>query len=152
MIFVIIACAIAWKYISGRPTQKILRIAIIGIIVTGLTTAFAVSLPITDIPMGSEQELRVMPPTAFPLTMQQYRDYDTDKFSYRIVIGWPDGIPIFQGITYDDQSEYIHLAHLSTGILLGGYMIVGLVSVLLVIYLVEIRKAKTEGAETNTGS
>ena len=152
MILVIVACFLAWRYFSNGPTQKIMRIAIVGLIMTGITTAIAASLPITEVPIGSTQELRVMPPTAFPFTMQQYRDYDSNQFYYRIVLGWPDGIPIFKGTTQDDQSEYIHLAHLNTGILLGEYMLVGLVSILAVVSLFEARKVKTRDVKTTAAA
>ena len=150
MIFVIIACAIAWKYVDGNPVQKTLRIALVGFVVAGISTVLAASLPITEITLGSDQELRVMPPTAFPLTTQQYRDYDTSQFYYRIVIGWPNGVPIFKSVTMDDQSEFIHLAHLNTGILLGEYMMAGLVGILAIIYLFEVRRIKSGSKKPET--
>ena len=152
MILVIVACFLAWRYFSNEPIQKILRIAVVGLIMTGITTAVATSLPITEVSLGPTQELRVMPPTAFPFTMQQYRDYDSNQFYYRIVLGWPDGIQIYKGITQDDQSEYIHLAHLNTGILLGEYMLVGLVSILAVVSLFEARKVKTRDVKTTAAA
>jgi len=152
MILVIVACFLAWRYFSNEPIQKILRIAVVGLIMTGITTAVATSLPITEVSLGPTQELRVMPPTAFPFTMQQYRDYDSNQFYYRIVLGWPDGIQIYKGITQDDQSEYIHLAHLNTGILLGEYMFLGLVSILAVVSLLKARKVKTEDAKTTVAA
>ena len=121
-----------------------LRTAIVGILITGITVAAAASLPIIEIPTGSDQELRVMPPTAYPFTMQQYRDYNTDQFYYRIVLGWPDGIPLYQGATMDDQSEYIHLAHLGAGVLLGLYMTAGLCVLLILAYLVGYEMLKKQ--------
>jgi len=62
------------------------------------------SIPVVEIPTGPNQEFRMMPPTAFPFTMQQYRDYDSNQFYYRIVIGWPTGIPIYEwGIENDTR-------------------------------------------------
>lgn len=112
----------------------------------------AASLPVTEISTGSNQELRVMPPAAFPFTIQQYRDYDTNQFNYRIVIGWPDGIPIYESVTMDDQSEFIHLAHLSAGLLLGIYQLVGLAALLIVIYLFDRRRLNTEITQPSASS
>ncbi len=152
LIFVIITCALAWKYFSSGSNQKMLRITIVGIIIAGVTTAVAASLPVTEISTGSNQELRVMPPAAFPFTIQQYRDYDTNQFNYRIVIGWPDGIPIYESVTMDDQSEFIHLAHLSAGLLLGIYQLVGLAALLIVIYLFDRRRLNTEITQPSASS
>ncbi|TFG32820.1 hypothetical protein EU527_09320 [Candidatus Thorarchaeota archaeon] len=144
MLFVVIACVFAWLRLNGNTSQKLIRIALIGIVISGITVVLSASIPIISVPLGTEQELRVMPPTTFPLTMQQYRDYDADLFYYRIVLGWPDGLPVFEGVPFDDQSEFILRAHLNTGILLGGYMIAGLATLLVIIYLLELRKQKIE--------
>lgn len=53
----------------------------------------------------------------------------------------------YEGIALDDQSEHIHLAHLSTRILVGVYMFAGLVALSAVIYIAERRRAKSKEAQ-----
>ncbi len=140
MIVVAFACIFVWKHRRGNIAKRLDVLVAVAVLVTGLTFITAVFPPIVEIPTGPNQELRVMPPTAFPFTMQQYRDYDSDQFNYRIVIGWPDGVPIFEGVTTDDQSEFIHLAHFYTAMILGAYMVVGLTVILTIVYLFALRR------------
>ncbi len=114
--------------------------ALIAVIITALTAITAGSFPIVEISTGSNQELRVMPPTAFPFTMQQYRDYDTSQFYYRIVVGWPNGFPLYEGMAVDDQSEFILRTHLYIALLLGEDISAGLMISLSVLFLLEKRR------------
>ncbi len=143
MIFVVLACIIAWNRPNKTIVNKALRITIIAVLVTGLVAITAGSFPIVEIPTGSNQELRVMPPTAYPFTVQQSRNYDTNQFSYRIVIGWPDGLPIFQSLAMDDQSEFIHLTHLYFAVLLGEYIVTGSLMVIAgLVFIEQLRRIK----------
>ena len=137
MIFVAIVCLLVWKSVQGERKSRLIRVGVVGVLITGLVAITAASLPMMEIPTGPDQELRVMPPAGFPFTMQQFRDYDTNQFTYRIVLGWPDGIPLFEGMLTDDQSEYIHLAHLVTAEILTVYLLIGTVIVLGSIYILE---------------
>jgi len=128
---------LAWKSIQGEGRKKFIYIGIVGILITGLVTIAAGSLPVVTVSTGVDQELRVMPPAGFPFTMQQYRNYDTNQFNYRIVLGWPDGFPIFESVLTDDQSEFIHIAHLVTATYLGLYLFSSLVVILGLIYIFE---------------
>jgi len=133
------------KGLSGNIAKRVDVLVAIVAIVTGMTIITAASIPIVAISTGPNQELRVMPPTAFPITMQQYRDYDLGQFYYRIVIGWPDGIPIYEGVENYDQSEFIHLAHLNTAMLLGAYEIAGVMAILVIVYIFILRNQSKEG-------
>lgn len=119
--------------------------AIVAILITGLTAATAGSIPVIEISTGPNQELRVMPPTAYPFTMQQHRNYDTNQFYYRIVIGWPDGLPIYEGLEVDDQSEFIHQTHFYIAILLGEDISAGLMMSLSVLFFFEKRRNRENG-------
>ena len=128
--------------IPGEGRKKIIQIATIGILATGILTTAAASLPIVTVSTGVNQELRVMPPTEFPLTMQQYRDYDTHQFNYRIVLGWPDGFPIYESMLIDDQSEFIHITHIVAAAFLGIYQFTSLMVIIGLIYILESQKGK----------
>ncbi len=121
---VVLACLGAWSRLGGSRTKRAYETLFVGVLMAGMTAFTATSIPIIEIPIGPEQELRVMPPTAFPFTIQQHRDYDTNQFYYRIVIGWPDGIQIFRTVATDDQSEFIHWTHFGMMVILGLYMLV----------------------------
>lgn len=123
MILIVLACLGAWSRLGESRTKRAYAALFAGVLVAGMTTFTAASVPILEIPIGPEQELRVMPPTAFPFTIQQHRDYDTNQFYYRIVIGWPDGIQIFRTVATDDQSEFIHWTHFGMMVILGLYML-----------------------------
>lgn len=150
MIIVALACYLVWKQERGNIAKRIDVLVAVAVLVTGLTFITAVSPPIVEIPTGPNQELRVMPPFAFPFTMQQYRNYDLQQFYYRIVIGWPDGIPIYEGVATDDQSEFMHFAYFYTAILLGGHMVVGLMVIIVIVYLFALRRQRVENATVKT--
>jgi len=131
---------LAWKLIQGEGRKKIIRMGIVGILITGAVTVTAGSLPVVSVSTGVDQELRVMPPAGFPLTMQQYRNYESNQFDYRIVLGWPDGLPIYESMLIDDQSEFIHVAHLVTATYLGLLLLTNLAIILGLIYIFEWQK------------
>ena len=101
----------------------VMVIGVVTVVVTVLTASLG---PIIDYPLGSNQALRVYPPTAYPFTMQQYRDYDASSFHYRIVVGWPDGVQIYSHAPTPDQSEFMHIQRFLTTVALGGYVAIGL--------------------------
>ena len=135
MILAVLVCMYAWKRLRGKLLGRAIRMALIAVFITGMVAITAGSIPIIEIPTGPNQELRVMPQTAFPFTMQQFRDYDTGQFYYRIVVGWPNGFPIYQALPIDDQSEFIIRAHLYVTVLLGEAVSAGLMMSLSVLFL-----------------
>ncbi|MHA2322149.1 MAG: hypothetical protein ACXACG_10895 [Candidatus Thorarchaeota archaeon] len=142
MILPVIVCILAWNRVQGKLFERALGISLVAVLITGLTVATAGSIPVIEIPTGPNQELRVMPFTAFPFTMQQHRNYDTNQFYYRIVIGWPNGPPIYEGLEVDDQSEFIHQTHFYTAILLGEDIAAGLLMSLSVLFVSQRRQKR----------
>jgi hypothetical protein len=128
MILVVLASCIAWMRSGGPLAERAVRTLIVTILVAGMTTIIAGSVPVAEIPLGTNETLRVMPGSAFPFTIQQYRDYDADLFSYRIVIGWPDGVTIYETALAEDQSHLIHWANFWAMAALGSWMLVGSVA------------------------
>ena len=88
-----------------------------------------------DFYVGTEDVLRVQPPSTFPFTMQQHRDYEAGQFFYRIVIGWPDGLPVYEFPQSPDQSEFIHLQYYVCTILLAFLSMGGVVLALPIIWV-----------------
>jgi hypothetical protein len=75
--------------------------------------------PILTIPIDDNEAFRVFSPAAYPFCIQQYRNYDTNMFSYSVNIGWPEGFPLLRLGLMEDQSHFIHAAHYSSGLFLG---------------------------------
>ena len=140
MILAVIVLAITWKHLKSTSINRAIKMALVAVVITAFTAITAGSFPIVEISTGSNQELRVMPPTAFPFTMQQYRDYDTSQFYYRIVVGWPNGLPLYEGMAVDDQSEFILRTHLYIAVLLGEDISAGLMISLSVLSFIEKRR------------
>jgi hypothetical protein len=147
LIIAVIVCVLAWKRLDSKSIKRAFEIATIAMLAITFTAITAGSIPIIEIPTGPNQELRVMPPTAFPLTMQQHRNYDTNQFYYRIVIGWPDGVPIYKGLEVDDQSEFIHQTHYYTAIQLGEDISACLMMALSLFFLLEGRKDSSKKSQ-----
>lgn len=147
LIIAVIVCVLAWKRLNSKPAKRAFEMATIAMLAIAITAFTAGSIPIIEIPTGLNQELRVMPPTAFPLTMQQHRNYDTNQFYYRIVVGWPNGVPIYEGPEVDDQSEFIHQTHYYTAILLGEDISAVLMMALSLFFLLEGRKDSSKRSQ-----
>jgi hypothetical protein len=125
MILVALAAGIAWTRSGGRLAESAVRTLAVIALVSGMTTIIAGSVPVAEIPVGANETLRVMPGAAFPFTIQQYRDYDAGVFSYRVVIGWPDGVSIYETAMAEDQSHLIRWSRYWTMAALASWMLVG---------------------------
>ncbi|MFQ5834114.1 MAG: hypothetical protein ACE5H4_15525 [Candidatus Thorarchaeota archaeon] len=123
-----------WLPLKKSGQQQMIHVLALGIalvyiiVVTGTVGGF------TEFQVDTERMLRVQPPGAFPFTMQQYRDYEADQFFYRIVIGWPDGRPVYEFPQSPDQSEFIHLQHYACTIMLAFLSMGGLFLALPIIW------------------
>ena len=76
MLVVMLVCVGAWMRLGKSYPHRIIVVVVLGIVAVGATTLTGSIPPITDYPMSQDQALRVYPPTAFPFTLQQHRDYD----------------------------------------------------------------------------
>lgn len=126
MLVVMLVCVGAWMRLGKSYPRRIIVVVVLGIVAVGATTLTGSIPPITDYPMGQDQALRVYPPTAFPFTLQQHRDYDAGLFHYRIVLGWPDGLQVFAFNPRSDQSEYMAFQKALATLVLGGCLAIGL--------------------------
>ncbi|MHA1907079.1 MAG: hypothetical protein ACW98Y_07280 [Candidatus Thorarchaeota archaeon] len=96
--------------------------------------------PIIELPLGDDEALRVFSPAAYPFSIQQYRDYENRLFSYAIAIGWPEGTLIIQRRIMDDQSEFIHMEHYSSGLSLGLILLAGMITSVAILSLIDRRR------------
>jgi hypothetical protein len=125
MLVPILVPIIVWRRYRRQPEKQETYTFVLGFLTLVVTVVTGAFLPIVDVPIDSDQTLRVFPPTTFPFTMQQYRDYSTDQFHYRIVLGWPDGYPVYELESEDDQGHLIRQQHIQCAVELGSYMLVG---------------------------
>jgi len=106
----------------------------LGIALVYITVVMGTAGSFIDFYVGTEEVLRVQPPGSFPFTMQQYRDYEAGQFFYRIVIGWPDGQPVYEFPQSPDQSEFMHAQHYACTIILAFLSMGGAVMALPIIW------------------
>jgi len=126
MLVVMLVCVGTWMRLGKSYPHRIIVVVVLGIVAVGATTLTGSIPPITDYPMSQDQALRVYPPTAFPFTLQQHRDYDAGLFHYRIVLGWPNGLQVFAFNPTSDQSEFMHFQKALATLVLGGCLAIGL--------------------------
>ncbi len=125
MLAVTLVSVCAWVRFRQHPQYQKQLVPLIAILAVGMTVLTGSIGLMVDFPLDSDRTLRVLPSTMFPLTMQQFRDYEAHQFSYRIVVGWPDGIPIYESELRDDRGESFMWEHLSATVVLGAYALLG---------------------------
>ncbi|MDF1537725.1 MAG: hypothetical protein P1Q69_02340 [Candidatus Thorarchaeota archaeon] len=128
MLVVYAVIILAWLLMRADKNPKTLVLLSVGLITSFIVAIMASLLPITEILIGENEALRVFSPAAYPFCIQQYRDYDVGIFGYILSFGWPEGIPLVQTSTYDDQSEFIHYEHYSIGLALGLLLLLCMVA------------------------
>lgn len=138
MILVVISLVVIWLLVGPQAKHKLPFLLSVGLILSYIIAVSASLPPILDIPLQNNTALRAFPPYAFPFTILQYRDYDAGLFNYILALGWPEGIPLFQFATIDDQSEYISMQHYSAGLLMGVLLFLSAIAAVYV--LVEFDK------------
>jgi 4-amino-4-deoxy-L-arabinose transferase-like glycosyltransferase len=155
MIFVILVCVAAWERTRGPYRSHALLVALIGFIAAGISVFVSVIPPIVlEFETSPDQEIRVFGGlTTFPFTLQQHRDYSQGLFHYEIVVGWPDGVPIYANTPFDDQGEFIHWTHLWFTIVLGMYVLIGIPLSAPIIFALEkyIHSGKYKSSEWKRG-
>jgi hypothetical protein len=102
LLIVIVAVVIAWLSAKNSATERIVVPLSVGLITSYIVAVLASFLPIITIPLGENEAIRVFSPVAYPLCIQQYRNYETSLFSYVLSLGWPDGIHLLESGLMDD--------------------------------------------------
>ncbi len=128
MILAVISLVIIWLLVDPQAKHKLPFLLSAGLILSYIIAVSASLPPILDIPLENNTALRAFPPYAFPFAILQYRDYNAGLFNYILALGWPEGIPLFQFATIDDQSEYISMQHYSAGLLVGVLLLLSAIA------------------------
>lgn len=137
MIVVIIIVVVAWLLASKTGWGQIIQLLSVGLVTSFIVAVMASLSPITEIPLSADEALRVFSPAAYPLCIQQYRNYATNLFSYTISFGWPEGIPLLQFALQEDQSHFIHAQHYFSGLSLGIFLLLIVVVLVGLLTLIE---------------
>jgi len=97
MLWVILTCLALGVGIRKQPLRhQILGFAIIGFLIvttTSWTSAFVFSFRWTVSPTI---EAQFFAPTSFPFATVHFADFGSNQFMTRLVLGWPDGLPLRQ--------------------------------------------------------
>ena len=136
MLFAIIIVVILWLVFRKMKITWTLGLLAVGFMVAYLLTIGVGMGPLTEIQVGVDEVLRVSPPLSFPFTQQQYRDYSSGTFYYRIVLGWPNGNPVFEFSPQEDQSHFIHAQNYLTLGYIGLISLTGVIITIFVLWLV----------------
>ena len=137
LLIVIVTIVVAWLLAGESITEKIIVPLSVGLVISYIVAVMASLPPIVNIPLGEDEAIRVFSPVAYPLCIQQYRNYDANLFSYTISFGWPEGFPLLKIGLMDDQSEFIHAAHYFSGLFLGLVLLLFVVTLVGILTLVE---------------
>ncbi len=137
MLIVIAIVVCAWFLGNGSKTERIIVTLSVGLVISYIVAVLASMPPITEIPLNDDEALRFFPQIAYPFCIQQYRDYAADLFSYSIIFGWPEGMPLVQFALQEDQSHFIHYQHYLAGFSLGLILLLGMVVLVGILSLIE---------------
>lgn len=108
-----------WILIGPITRKRMVSLLSVGLIISYIIAVMASMPPIIEVSLAEDEVLRAFSPAAYPFCIQQYRNYDSHIFSYAISLGWPEGMPLLQLASQDDQSEFIHIQHYLAGLSLG---------------------------------
>lgn len=103
-------------------------------------------------PVGQRSTTDVFAPSCFPFTIVGFHDFENQQFAYRIVFGWPDGIPILLFELMDDQSEFMNEQRFKCSIILGLLSLLGALLAVFGIFTLEagIKQRSPVKQEQNT--
>ncbi len=144
MFVVVIVVILMWLSVRDIGKEKIAILLSTGLLISYIIAVLASLPPITEIPLSENEALRIFSPFAYPFCIQQYRDYGARLFSYALILGWPEGIPLIQLGLQDDQSEFIHAQHYFSGLILGIVLLLGVVILVGVLTVIDKRGLLTK--------
>ncbi len=150
MILVIVTMVVVWMALRRHRTSSFMILAAIGLASASLVTVGGSTAAVTEIPLGSEQALRVFSAAAFPFTIQQHRDYAMDTYHCAIVIGYPDGVSLVESPDKPDQSEFIHFDHYLFTAYLGALSLTAMAATLVALALLERKMTRVENRPTSS--
>ena len=139
LIVVVIVVILMWLLVRDTGKEKTIILLSTGLLISYIIAVLASLSPITEIPLRANEALRTFSPIAYPFCIQQYRDYTAKLFSYALILGWPEGIPLIQLALLDDQSEFIHIQHYFSGLILGIILLLWVVLLVGILTVIDKR-------------
>ncbi len=119
MIVILLVILLLWFLMGNEDKDKPIFLLSIGLVVAYTVAVMASALPLINIPISDHETIRACPQIAYPFSVNQYRDYDLNLFSYSLTIGGPQGTTLLQYELQEDQSHFIRFQSYSMGLSLG---------------------------------
>jgi len=139
LIVVVIVVFIMWLCVRDTDKGKIAILLSTGLIISYIVAMLASFPPVIEIPLGENEALRTFSPVAYPFCIQQYSDYNARLFSYALILGWPEGIPLVQLPLMQIDTFFFNLARYTTGLYLGLILLLGVVILVGILTVIDIR-------------
>jgi hypothetical protein len=115
---VIVPFGVWWMLRRKRTHTRLPLVVFLAMLAVPASGAFGIIWPVLELPADSQATTHIFAPACFPFTMVGFHDLGARLFNYRIVLGWPNGIPVVVLPTEDDQSEFMTIQRLTCGVIL----------------------------------
>jgi hypothetical protein len=106
---VVVPVAVWWMLRKERAYTRLPVVVLVAMLTVAASGGLGTIWPILELPADSQATTTVFAPACFPFTIARFHDFSARLFNYRIVLGWPNGIPAVVLPTEDDQSEFMHI-------------------------------------------
>lgn len=101
-----------------RTRTRLPVVVLVAILAVPASSGLGSIWPAIELWTDSQARTLIFPPACFPFTIISFHDFDARLFNYRIVLGWPDGVPVLVLPTEDDQGEFMTIQHLTCAVIL----------------------------------
>jgi hypothetical protein len=135
---VLVPIAVWFGLRRERARTRVAAVLLVAAITVPASGALGIFPPAMELWNDSQVRTLVYSPACFPFTIISVHDFDARLFNYRIVLGWPNGIPLVVFPTEDDQSEFMHIQALTCAVILTQLAFVAAVTTVLGITAVEV--------------
>ena len=115
---VLVPLAVWWVLRQKRARTRFPAVALVALLAVPASGGLGAIWPAVELWTDSQVRTLIFPPACYPFTIISVHDFDARLFSYRIVLGWPDGVPVVVLPTEDDQSEFMTIQHLTCAVIL----------------------------------
>jgi len=134
---VIVPIAVWWTLRRERAYTRLPVVVLVAMLAVPASGVLGSGWLVLRVPADSQATTDTFAPACFPFTMVGFHDLDAQLFNYRIVLGWPNGIPVVVLPTEDDQSEFMTIQRLTCGVILTQLAFFAAVMALLGILAIE---------------
>jgi hypothetical protein len=115
---VIVPVVVWWMLRRERAYTRLPVVVLVAMLTVAASGGLGSGWLVLRVPADSQATTDTFAPACFPFTMVGFHDLGAQIFNYRIVLGWPNGIPVVVLPTDDDQSEFMHIQRLTCGVIL----------------------------------